>query len=421
MNNRKRKIKKKSFVILIIFLLLIIGSFFAIKSFFNNNSIDKNLKIELKGDEEIVLKYNDDYQDLGAVARYKDKDISNNIKVINNVDLSHVGKYSYTYKITYEGHTKEVKRTIKVIDDDKPVIKLMGREDLSIVVGNKYIEYGARANDLYDGDISSKVEIDTSSLDINKTGNYKIKYLIKDSNGNESSTYRNVNVVDKPSTNQKIPVLNYHFFYKNESEKCNQDICLSVDKFREQLDYLKNNGFYTLTIQEFVDWIYGEIDLPSKSVLITVDDGGYGTSKINGNHLIPILEEYKMYATLFLVSGWWGGDNYQSDYLEIQSHTHTLHVEGKGCSYRSKVNCISYDELLKDLKASIESIGSANAFCFPYYEYSNTSLKAVKDAGFKTAFVGGWSKASRSNDKYKIPRYPIQRNISFATFKSIVN
>ena len=421
MKTRKR-IKKKAIILLILFVILLIVSYFVCKMLINNiYGESKYLTIELNGDSEITLKYNDEYKDLGAKAHYKDEDISKDIKIDNNLNTSKVGEYSYTYKIKYKSQTKEIKRNIKVIDDDKPTLKLSGREELSMVIGNKYKEYGAVANDKYDGDITDRIEIDTSALDTNKIGSYKVKYIIKDSSGNKTELERKVNVVNKPSQNQKIPVLNYHFFYKDKSEKCNQNICLQVDKFKEQLKYLKDNGFYTVTMQEFVDWMYGEIDLPQKSVLITIDDGNFGTSINNGNHLIPALEEYKTYATIFIVSGWYASYEYPSDYLDVQSHTHKLHVEGKNCKYRSKVNCVSYDELLNDLKMSIASVDNANSFCFPYYEYTDTSIKAVKDAGFKLAFVGDWRKASRNDNKYKIPRYPIYDDTSLTTFKNLVN
>ena len=77
-------------------------------------------------------------------------------------------------------------------------------------------------------------------------------------------------------------------------ETCNEGICLDVSKFREHLKYLKDSGYKTLTMYEFMRWMYGEIELPAKSVLITVDDGAMGTGKHNGNKLIPILEEYNM-------------------------------------------------------------------------------------------------------------------------------
>jgi len=422
MKNKKRKIKKKTIVILLIIILLAVGAYFVTNKVIEEvYGASKYLKIELNGDKEVVLKYNSEYQDLGAKAFYKDIDITKDIKIDNNLDLTKVGEYFYTYKIKYKNKDKEIKRVIKVIDDDKPSIKLKGREELSMVIGNKYKEYGASANDLYDGDLTDKIEIDTSSLDTNTIGKYKVKYLIKDSSGNENELYRTVNVVAKPPANQKIPVLNYHFFYKNKSEGCNQTICLQVDKFKEQLKYMKDNGFYDVTMDEFIDWMYGEIELPAKSVLITVDDGWYGTGKSNGNHLIPALEEYKTYATIFIASGWYAVSDYASDYLNVQSHTHKIHVEDKNCKYRSKVNCISYEELMADLTASVNTIGSKDAFCFPYYEYTDMSLKAVKDIGFKVAFVGEWRKASRNDNKYKIPRFPIYDSTSLSYFKSLIN
>ena len=219
-----------------------------------------------------------------------------------------------------------------------------------------------------------------------------------------------------------LKYLNYHFFYQDANDKCNEQLCLRIDRFKEQLAYLKENGFYTVTIQEFVAWMYGEIELPAKSVLLTIDDGGKGTSKDSGNYLITALEEYKLHGTLFLITGWWPIENYKSDYLDVQSHTHELHIEGiKGCSHRSKVNCIPYDDLINDLKASLSVVKDNSSFCFPFYDYTESSIKAVKEVGFKTAFVGGFRKATRSDDKYKIPRYVIYDSTSLSTFKSYIN
>lgn len=420
MTKKKRKLKKKTIIILLLLIIIILS----ISGFFITNEILKNingeskyLNIELNGDKEITLKYKSEYEDLGAKASYKDSDLTDKIELENDLDLEHIGTYSYTYKIKYKKQEKEIKRIINVIDDDKPSLTLKGRDNLSIVKGSEFNDPGASASDLYDGDLTDKIEIDTSNLDTNTAGSYDVKYIVKDSSGNSSELLRKVNVVEKAAT--KIPVLNYHFFYSKKSEGCNEDICLHMDRFRQQLDYLRDNNYYTVTMQEFVDWMYGNIELPEKSILLTVDDGAFGTSKERGNYLIPALEEYKMYATLFLITGWWPLENYQSDYLDVQSHTDDLHYVGS-CGYRSKVNCVSYDTLVEDLKKSLDVVKDNNSFCFPYYDYTESSIKAVKEVGFKTAFIGGNRKATRSDDKFKIPRYPIYDSMSFERFKSIV-
>ncbi len=417
---KKYRIKKK-FILLVILLIFGCVSFFAYKIYNKEvNGISKLLKISLNGEKSITIKYGEEYKDEGAIASYEDKDLTKKIKVSNDLDTKHIGTYKYTYKIKYKKLEKKIVRTVKVIDDVNPEIKILGRDKIILAEGREFIDPGANASDNYDGDITDKIVVDKSSLDINKIGTYKITYTIKDSSGNEATALREVEIRKKGDANQRIAVLNYHFFFE-ESERniCREDICEHMDDFREQLNYLRDNNYYTATMEEFVKWMYKEIDLPEKTVVITVDDGSWGTGKANGNHLIPTLEEYKMNATLFLITGWYDKANYESEYLTIQSHTHNLHYEAK-CGYRSKVNCVSYDTLLNDLKTSADIIKNTDSFCFPFYEYTSTSIKAVKEAGFKTAFTNGWRKASRNDDKYKIPRFPIQRTTTMSQFKNIV-
>lgn len=228
-------------------------------------------------------------------------------------------------------------------------------------------------------------------------------------------------VIFKAKANeQSIPVLNYHFFYDpSQGESCNENICLDVKVFRQHLDYLKNNGYRTLKMDEFTKWMYGEIELPEKSVLITVDDGAMGTGKHNGNKLIPILEEYNMNATLFLISGWWDVNNYRSKNLDVQSHTYDMHQYGD-CG-RGQVVCASKEQLMEDLKKSLSIVDNNNSFCFPFYSYSASSLETVKEAGFKLAFVGGSRKAKRSDNKYLVPRYPIHKSHSMEQFINMVS
>lgn len=218
----------------------------------------------------------------------------------------------------------------------------------------------------------------------------------------------------------RIPVLNYHFFYdEGANEICNENICLDTGVFRQQLNYLKENNYKTLTIEEYRAWLYNEIELPEKSVLITIDDGALGTGRHNGNKLIPILEEYNMHATLFLITGWWDINNYRSNNLDIESHTFDMHNTGS-CG-KAQMICANYDELVSDLQKSISITGSTKAFCFPFYTFDEEAINAVRDVGFKMAFVGGNRKSSRSDNKYKIPRYPIHKNTTMDSFIKMVN
>ncbi len=347
-------------------------------------------------------------------------------------NLKYLNENGY-YSITIEDYKKWLNNNIRLKEKAILIIKT-DNTDLNDLE-KKYNLYFENISDsdgikLSDNNKTTKVgdKLDNlSSYIIKKNNNDEI--IKKALNGED---YKEKIIPKKviPNTNNlngnaySIAVLNYHFFYNSgKGEACNEYICLEVSKFEEQLKYLKDNNYKTLTIDEFKKWIYGEIELPRKSVLLTIDDGAMGTGLHNGNILIPLLEKYQINATLFLISAWWSPDNYRSNFLSIQSHTWNMHREGicESQPRGSQFLCASYDEMLNDLEKSINLSDSNTAFCFPFYAYNDTAIKALKEKGFKIAFVGGGYKATRNVDKYKIPRYVIGSDITLNTFISYIS
>ncbi|MBR2712580.1 MAG: polysaccharide deacetylase family protein [Bacilli bacterium] len=221
-----------------------------------------------------------------------------------------------------------------------------------------------------------------------------------------------------------IAVLNYHFFYDSSlGEYCGEGNCMDTKDFERELYYLKENGWKTLTMDEFIKWMYGEIELPNRSVLLTIDDGALGTGLDNGNKLMPLLEKYDLHATLFLISGWHKYSNYISPNMDVESHTYNMH-SGGACDSEargSKLLCSSREAIKEDLKISKQEIGSDKAFCYPMYVYNDKVISVLQEMGYKVAFTGGDYKATRDNDKFKIPRYHIYDSTSLDEFIDMIN
>ena len=232
------------------------------------------------------------------------------------------------------------------------------------------------------------------------------------------------NLRDENKNAETIAVLNYHFFYDSSlGEVCGEGNCMDTKDFEKELYWLKVNNYKTLTIDEFISWMYGEIELPNRSVLLTIDDGALGTGFDNGNKLIPLLEKYDLHATLFLIAGWHQYKNYISPNLDVESHTYNMH-SGGACDSEargSKLLCSSREAIKEDLTISKQEIGSDKAFCYPMYVYNDKVISVLQEMGYKVAFTGGDYKASRSDDKYKIPRYHIYDSTSLDEFIDMVN
>jgi uncharacterized repeat protein (TIGR01451 family) len=165
--------------------------------------------ISLLGESTIYVYQGQTYTDQGATANDKeDGDITSHIISVSNVDTSNVGTYTVTYNVKDSKGlcASTVTRTVIVKPasnaNNAPVITLIGLNPIVVTQGDIYLDPGATANDIEDGDITSSI-VKTGSVDINVVGTYTITYNVTDSKGLSATTVtRTVNVVPKETTSK---------------------------------------------------------------------------------------------------------------------------------------------------------------------------------------------------------------------------
>ena len=106
----------------------------------------------------------------------------------------------------------------------------------------------------------------------------------------------------------RIPVLAYHGVTTDsavvEGAADQRFFDVRLPAFREQMRYLDEAGYETITPTQYKKWVYGEeVSLPSKPILITFDDG-----QTSAQLATPILEHYGFSATMYVASGFADGD-----------------------------------------------------------------------------------------------------------------
>ena len=233
--------------------------------------------------------------------------------------------------------------------------------------------------------------------------------------------------------NPKIPVLCYHnIATQNEKENYPEesDWTITTDNFKEHLDYLKNNNYKTLTMDEFYNWKIGNLNLPYKSVLITFDDGFLS----NYEYAFKLLKEYNMNATVFVVGSFidnsttneWNGniktymtkdilENLKNEYpnIEIYSHSYNLHYQGA-------INQ-NKDVLMQDIENFDNFYPNTDILCYPFGQYNDNIEDCLKESNYKKAFRYGpnkkdYKKASRNDNIYEIPRLNVSHGMSVFKF-----
>ncbi|HVS79646.1 MAG TPA: polysaccharide deacetylase family protein [Candidatus Paceibacterota bacterium] len=119
---------------------------------------------------------------------------------------------------------------------------------------------------------------------------------------------------DVENSGSDIPVLVYHGVLKKSD---GSGINLTDEQFKNQMFALKQAGYTTITPDQFLRYLRGEIVLPRKSFLLTFDDGRKD-SYYNGD---PILKTVGYNATMFVISHFpidLDGTNYYLSKEELQ-------------------------------------------------------------------------------------------------------
>lgn len=212
-----------------------------------------------------------------------------------------------------------------------------------------------------------------------------------------------------------LPVLMYHFFYDKNVTKGEDGNHLEISKFDEQMSYLAENDFYFPTWQEVEDYIDGIQELPEKSVVITVDDGDDSFWEL----AVPVLQKYNIPATSFIVTYWYGyRANDKEEGISYQSHSYDMHKAG--ANGKGILLSMDYDKIKEDVLLSQQVLGGANIFCYPFGAYTETSINALKDAGYKLAFTTVEGRVKKGALKYELPRIRIDDSLSMSGFKNKV-
>lgn len=242
---------------------------------------------------------------------------------------------------------------------------------------------------------------------------------------------KNVSAESKYTT--KIPVLTFHRIVSDKDKKeiyPNNQWVGSAKVFESMMKYLHDNGYETISTEDFYEWYIGNREYGKKTVLITFDDGFYEDYYI----VYPILKKYNIKATSFVVGSrikettekydphktrFMGMDainEIRTDYpnYEIQSHTYNMHYYVKGKKHRIKT--MTYEELVEDTE--LNSKFGFTTLAYPYGDNNKMIRKVLEEKGYLLAFRFTPSEyATRDSERYAIPRIKINGKATLKDFK----
>lgn len=234
-----------------------------------------------------------------------------------------------------------------------------------------------------------------------------------------------------------IPVLMYHHINPHKGDM----FTVTPEVFEGQMAYLAKAGYKTLSLNELFTFIKGDLNLKQKAIVITFDDGWLD----NFIYAYPVLEKYRLRATVFVVTDWIEKSSEKSNGIPVAIPTNeeskSLVEKGEEekvvltwelirkmtdsglldffSHTKSHLFCnqLSEQELLTELGESKrileERLGRPCLYlCWPYGLYSDTAISIARETGYKALFTIERGAVKAGSDPLAIKRNLVEDNVS---------
>lgn len=172
----------------------------------------------------------------------------------------------------------------------------------------------------------------------------------------------------------------------------------SLPLFKEQINYLKQEGFHSLRISEVRAFYEKGQPLPEKSVLLTFDDCYQSMKK----YAYPVLKEAGFQATVFVAAGWLfqTPSNYQPEVSKVLSEqeltemadvfeyaNHTTHFHERKGTTQSRPMWETAERFKEDLISCNKHVALTDVFAYPFGLYDQRTVEVLEEMDFHLAFT----------------------------------
>ncbi|MBI3358622.1 MAG: polysaccharide deacetylase family protein [Nitrospirae bacterium] len=225
-----------------------------------------------------------------------------------------------------------------------------------------------------------------------------------------------------------VPILIYHEILNRAEEPGETKI--SLDRFKEQMKYLYEHHYATISVDELVNFMKGERSIPKKSVLLTFDDGWK-----SGLNAVPVLEKYHFKAVFFIFPGKGIGEPYMewNDVLALAKNprfqicSHTMShpwdkqsnlvtwLDGKPVGKDKSDVMYELQESKKELEKRLDK--KVNCFAWPVGWYNEALIEMAKDAGYEALFTAEDGSSTKGGDLLRIKRTFVDGACNMTIFK----
>ncbi|PCK18898.1 polysaccharide deacetylase [Bacillus pumilus] len=212
----------------------------------------------------------------------------------------------------------------------------------------------------------------------------------------------------------EFPILMYHSISSGNSLR------VPKSEFAAHMKWLKDNDYVTLSPEEAYHIFTTNTKPSEKCVLITFDDGYTD----NYTKAFPILKQYGMKATIFMIEQSIGRPHHLTDDQMDEMMAHGLSIESHTI-HHLELNRLSKEQQEEELKGSKAFFDQrfsqrTRMVSYPVGRYNEDTLKLAKEAGYQMAVTTEPGHAKKEQGMMSLHRIRISPGLSPESFGRLV-
>lgn len=217
-----------------------------------------------------------------------------------------------------------------------------------------------------------------------------------------------------------VPILMYHNIkdFEDESEASELQLAWTVKEtaFKEQMKYLRDNGWHSISVQELVGYFSGAT-LPPKPVVISMDDAWISLQ----TRAWPVFQETGLRPVVYVVAEF---PTYGEDYLNWDQ-LRELVAEGMIVGCHSYTHASLYELSAEDLRHEVydardeieAQLGvELDTFSYPFGAYGDATVAEVEAAGFTSAVTLNPVGYQDPTDPFRLNRLQVDYHMTMDQF-----
>lgn len=242
--------------------------------------------------------------------------------------------------------------------------------------------------------------------------------VLPDPNGRDLGRAINQGIIPLGRTRISVPILMYHYVQDlpAKTDQLTYNLSVTPENFSLQMQWLSTHGYHSVTFDDLRAYFEGRQALPSRPVVITLDDGYRDLYTA----AYPILERFGLKAVAYIVTSFVGRPRYVTSAMIVEMDRYGIQIASHTVDHANLSRELEPEVVYETVEAKqwLENLLGHPVvdFAYPSGKFNLLDMEVLHDHGYSTATTEQDGTSRTWATRYAWPRTRVSGGETLATF-----